>query len=323
MSANSVRFLPALIIILLVMGFFGQIPLWLALAGSALCLFFILRHLFQNKSGNIMQRRRFIRDFAFPRSSLSRLQQEAEAVLQRPLNDAELALTAAALRQFFIASLMYRPQTLSMPSFFADALWHGLIQDTRRYQQFCEMAFGDFFHHTPHNGHSDPDALLRTWIACCAQEQLDPAQAEHLPALFALDQSLGHGFQYALGEDCLLCNGRKVLPLPVQTLMQQMPSSPQLPHSAGQSLASGTPLALAAGGALLWSSYADGSTLEEDLTAQRNVNTSSSSSDFESESVGRGECTEGSEDGACNDSGGDSGDSGSSCGGGCGGGGGD
>ena len=65
------------------------------------------------------------------------------------LNDASLAQAEEALRQFFIMHWLAPRAQLQMPSRLADALWHAFILDTRRYQQFCQRAFGHMFHHLP------------------------------------------------------------------------------------------------------------------------------------------------------------------------------
>jgi hypothetical protein len=115
-------------------------------------------------------------------------------------------LVARGLRQFFLAYLKSGCRRVAMPSQVVDDLWHEFILFTRDYHLFCQLAFGQYLHHTPavKLGDRKPDneGLRRVWWFCCLEENINPRQATRLPLLFALDRKLGiaDGFVYDL--DC-------------------------------------------------------------------------------------------------------------------------
>lgn len=106
-----------------------------------------------------------------------------------------------ALRQFFVMHLLAPGERLLMPSNLADALWHTFILDTRRYQLFCQQAFGQMFHHIPSHdmpssagaaGEAGRDRMQATWNAAMASKRWLPlAMLGGIPLLFALDAYSG------------------------------------------------------------------------------------------------------------------------------------
>lgn len=83
-------------------------------------------------------------------------------------------LVATGLRQWLrcCAAALRHDQVIGMPSHAVDEAWHGFILCTRRYQSFCDQAYGRFMHHTPTGGEPDGatvdpmcDQLRRTVIA--------------------------------------------------------------------------------------------------------------------------------------------------------------
>ncbi len=106
-----------------------------------------------------------------------------------------------ALRQFFVMHLLAPGERLLMPSNLADALWHTFILDTRRYQQFCQQAFGQMFHHIPSHDMSasaggteatNRERMQATWNAAMASKRWLPwAMLGGMPLLFALDAHSG------------------------------------------------------------------------------------------------------------------------------------
>jgi len=106
-----------------------------------------------------------------------------------------------ALRQFFVMHLLAPGERLLMPSNLADALWHTFILDTRRYQLFCQQAFGQMFHHIPSHdmppsagaaGEAGRERMQATWNAAMASKRLLPlAMLGGIPLLFALDAHSG------------------------------------------------------------------------------------------------------------------------------------
>jgi hypothetical protein len=97
-------------------------------------------------------------------------------------------------------------ERVAMPSRAVDEAWHELILDTRRYQTFCNNAFGQFLHHKPSEPMRDPlhaqMELRRCWRLACEQEGRDRHAPGALPLLFALDAELRfpHGHYYRLGR---------------------------------------------------------------------------------------------------------------------------
>lgn len=143
----------------------------------------------------------YIRHFTLPQGLYQKLQQKHPTLSLR-----ECQLVGMGLRQFFMAYLKSGKQYISMPSQVADDLWHEFILYTRNYQEFCNKAFGSFFHHTPAvlvgNNRQSSAGLRRCWAQVCREELINPQKPTHLPLLFALDAKLAivNGFYYA--PDC-------------------------------------------------------------------------------------------------------------------------
>jgi hypothetical protein len=157
-----------------------------------------------------LRRADFIRTYTFPPGLFDKL------AAQRPeLERKDMSLVARALRQYFLAYLKSGRKYVSMPSQVVDDLWHEFILYTKNYQQFCEKAFGTFFHHTPAAAlgrlQSDTNAgLRRTWWYACKEENINPRKPVRLPLLFALDSKLAiaGGFLYAADCAALRAGGR-------------------------------------------------------------------------------------------------------------------
>jgi hypothetical protein len=157
-----------------------------------------------------LQRAQFIRGFAFPPGLFDKL-----AARRPELAHKDMSLVARGLRQYFLAYLMSGRKFVSMPSQVADDLWHEFILYTKNYQQFCQKAFGTFFHHTPaavltQAQSSDNAGLRRTWWYACKDENINPRKPARLPLLFALDAKLliAGGFVYAADCAALRADGR-------------------------------------------------------------------------------------------------------------------
>jgi len=156
-----------------------------------------------------LRRAQFIRTYAFPPGLFDKL---AERRPDLPRKD--MSLVARGLRQYFLAHLMSGRQFVSMPSQVADDLWHEFILYTRNYQQFCNRAFGKFFHHTPAvvlapEHKADNTGLRRTWWYACKEENINPRTPARLPLLFALDAKLAivGGFIYVANCEALRAQG--------------------------------------------------------------------------------------------------------------------
>jgi hypothetical protein len=145
------------------------------------------------------RRESHIRTCMFPRGLFEKFQ-----AVRPEFGPKEHQLVARALRHFFLAYLKSGCRRVAMPSQAADDLWHEFILFTRDYQLFCQLAFGQFLHHTPAvrmgQVKTDNEGLRRVWWFSCLEENIDPRKATRLPLLFALDRKLGiaNGFVYDL-----------------------------------------------------------------------------------------------------------------------------
>ena len=149
-----------------------------------------------------LRREAFIRTFVLPKGLYDKLRAKHPALSLK-----ECQLVAQGLRQFFLTHLKSGRKQVAMPSQVVDDLWHEFILYTRNYQQFCDKAFGRFFHHTPAAvmgaaGGPDNVGLRRCWWYACREENIDARSPTRLPLLFALDTKLNipNGIRYA--PDC-------------------------------------------------------------------------------------------------------------------------
>ncbi len=151
----------------------------------------------------VRSRQQFIDNYQLPAGLLQRVRQTYPA-----LDDKQLALVEAGLRQFFRCSLAANKQAVAMPSQVVDELWHNFILYTRNYQQFCQRAFGHYLHHTPAVVMGGPrqqrGAIRRAWHLACKEEGIQPGKPSRLPLLFELDAllAIANGFVYR--PDCRL-----------------------------------------------------------------------------------------------------------------------
>lgn len=151
----------------------------------------------------LQSRQQFIENYQLPAGLLQRVRQTYPA-----LDDKQLALVEAGLRQFFRLSLAAKRQAVAMPSQVVDELWHNFILYTRNYQQFCKRAFGHYLHHTPAvvmgGRKSQRGAIRRAWHLACKEEGIQPGKPSRLPLLFELDAllAIANGFVYR--PDCRL-----------------------------------------------------------------------------------------------------------------------
>lgn len=120
------------------------------------------------------------------------------------------AVFAGLLDYFHLCRSAGRRQ-VAMPSQAVDDAWHEFILFTRRYQAFCQGAFGRFLHHTPAEAMRSlgeaQEGIRRAWRLACQREGIDPKAPDRLPRLFALDAQLGiaGGFVYHL--NCMTGKG--------------------------------------------------------------------------------------------------------------------
>lgn len=148
------------------------------------------------------RREQFIRSFQLPQGLFEKL------LKHHPhLTPNECQLVSRGLRQFLLAYLKSGRKFVSMPSQVVDDLWHEFILYTKSYQDFCQTAFGGYFHHTPAavlvGGKLQSNTgLRRCWRYACQEENINPGSPTRLPLLFALDAKLNiaNGFHYV--ADC-------------------------------------------------------------------------------------------------------------------------
>ena len=167
------------------------------IALGALVLIVTLILLFVLSKLRAAKQDRFIREYRFPPGLLAKL------VAQHPqlaVKDQQLVLRG--LRKFFLAYLRGGRKHVSMPSQIVDDLWHAFILYTREYKEFCQDAFGHFFHHSPAGSLGSDQktniGLRRVWWYSCVEETINPRKPIRLPLLFALDSKLkiANGFHY-------------------------------------------------------------------------------------------------------------------------------
>ena len=158
-----------------------------------------------SRAVKLSQRRNFIRHYKFPPGLLQKLQQTHPQIQAK-----DYALVAQAMRQFFLAYLLSNKQPVAMPSRIADDLWHEFILYTRQYAEFCRLAFGEFFHHTPAaamGAHKESNTgLRRIWWHVCKEENIAPRKPLTMPLLFAIDGKLNiaRGHRYTLASMAIL-----------------------------------------------------------------------------------------------------------------------
>jgi hypothetical protein len=115
-----------------------------------------------------------------------------------------------ALKQFFMIyaksnHLNKISPAFDMPSKVVDSLWHQFILASRDYHNFCETAFGQYFHHKQHDEPQHTDLIEKTLSSGLintfrATKSLDKATwvVGALPLVFAMDamMNIQGGFQY-------------------------------------------------------------------------------------------------------------------------------
>tara|TARA_B100000745_G_scaffold286215_1_gene221986 strand:- start:1871 stop:2521 length:651 start_codon:yes stop_codon:yes gene_type:complete len=147
------------------------------------------------------RQQQFIENFVFPQS----VSQKVKKTYPH-LGDKELRLVMLGLREYFVICNKAGRNMVAMPSQVVDVAWHEFILFTRKYQAFCDKAFGRYLHHTPAEAMPDPklatEGIKRAWRLACARERIKAFEPTRLPLLFALDRQLNieGGFTYAL--DC-------------------------------------------------------------------------------------------------------------------------
>lgn len=163
--------------------------------------------------GNIRRaRRKYVGEYVFLSEILARVSEKYPV-----LEAKDLDLVAAGLRQYFLVYLRANGKMLGMPSKVVDTLWHEFILDTRRYTDFCQQAFGSYFHHIPvsksHKGEAIVRSMKRTLALACLEEGLNPLEPTRLPLLFVIDEQLNipggnvYRLPAAAGSNAASCGG--------------------------------------------------------------------------------------------------------------------
>jgi hypothetical protein len=83
------------------------------------------------------------------------------------LGSASWELVERGLREWFVCCAWRGWALLGMPSRVVDEAWHEFILDSKRYSGFCDLAFGQYLHHTPDASMTTPmpQALASTVIS--------------------------------------------------------------------------------------------------------------------------------------------------------------
>ncbi len=153
--------------------------------------------LFGNAREVPLRQQAFIANYPFPRAARDKF---ARRHLQ--LSSVQVERVFEALRQYFLICHDAGQNVISMPSRVVDDAWHEFILFTHDYHEFCEQAFGRYFHHTPSSALDSPiqEHIGRklAWSLACKREGINPLAPAALPLLFALDSQLNiaDGFFY-------------------------------------------------------------------------------------------------------------------------------
>ncbi len=148
------------------------------------------------------KRTSFIRDYKFPESIKSKVNQ-----VYPHLTESELNQVIRGLKDYFHLTNLSQRKIVAMPSQVVDVAWHEFILFTKAYNQFCTKALGRFLHHTPAEAMKSKNeaqvGIKRAWRITCHREQINPFSPKRLPLIFALDARLKieDGFHYKL--DCM------------------------------------------------------------------------------------------------------------------------
>lgn len=155
-----------------------------------MALFMIEGELFFNEK-HIESRIKFIYEYEFPDYLIKRFKND-----HKYLNDNDVYLTIEGLKDFFsIGVLTYGQGPIEMPSKYADYLWHTFLLFTKEYTDFCNKAFGYFFHHIPDQSSfskSDEQAKIRTWENACKISGLNEKDTFDKPLIYLLDHLISY-----------------------------------------------------------------------------------------------------------------------------------
>ncbi|MDE1465610.1 glycine-rich domain-containing protein [Spartinivicinus poritis] len=175
-----------------------EIFIFFGLVLVGIIIYFIFR---ASKEAEFNNRKFFIENYQFPEKIFQQVQEKYPH-----LTDEHIHQVKKALCQYLIICAKARKKVVSMPSQVVDLAWHEFILFTKRYQEFCEKAFGYFLHHTPAEAMESPthaqEGIKRAWCFSCELEEILPDRPRRLPLLFAIDTALTipDGFSYQL--DC-------------------------------------------------------------------------------------------------------------------------
>jgi hypothetical protein len=104
-----------------------------------------------------------ILEYTFPAQISRRVRRRTPEI-----DEANWELVERGLREWFVCCAWRGRTVLGMPSRAVDEAWHEFILDSLAYTLFCDLAFGEYLHHTPDEAMSTPmgDALgdtVRAW----------------------------------------------------------------------------------------------------------------------------------------------------------------
>jgi hypothetical protein len=168
----------------------GQILLALIVAAMVACVAYAWR-----RKRDQMRRAAYITAYVFPRELGGKVLEKYPA-----LTDSEIRQVLEGLRQFFLACLAAEGHRVArhvgMPSVAVDEAWHEFILMTRRYEEFCNRAFGRYLHHAPAGQTQEPEDkslanTLHQLRSGCPDPAAGWAMLGAVPLIFALDRQLG------------------------------------------------------------------------------------------------------------------------------------
>jgi hypothetical protein len=144
---------------------------------------------------------RFIRNYSFPGYIIDRFILENSTMT---INQS--IIVSDCLKDYFIAGLMSKGLgSVAMPSKIVDKLWHIFIIFTKDYVDFCNKAYGYYFHHSPKKTEVltkeiDSKSIIRTWLCSSEIEGIDIKKKEELPLIFEIDDlfQIKNGNSYSI-----------------------------------------------------------------------------------------------------------------------------
>lgn len=137
----------------------------------------------------------YVADYRFPAYIAKRVRRHHPNV-----GEEDCQLIEQGLREWFVCCAWRGSMVLGMPSRLVDDAWHEFILDSISYVNFCEAAFGSYFHHIPDETMTAmPEALAET-VRAWDRSVMGGGRKS---VLWDLDERLGIGEPLGIGAEQL------------------------------------------------------------------------------------------------------------------------